>query len=167
MEYREYYSIKLCITCKFLEIRDIAEDGSFSVAQLHGFPKDWLWVLIKILYIFSLSCKLMMFWTWFFNVLQMYHHLPSNRPYRTATSRTRLWQGCSEGSKLRIAEKLRKIVPRNYIFYFRWAQGAKTRHPKSSLKMYRSDDECQKWTHIGNYCWRHPLKDIVEKVFGK
>ena len=67
-----------------------------------GFLKNRPWVLIKILYIFSLSCKLMMFWTWVFNVLQMYHHSPSNRPYRTATSRTRLWQ---EGSKLRIFEK--------------------------------------------------------------
>ena len=74
-------------------------------------------------------------------------------------------QNCEFSKKVWIS--IRKIVPRIYILYFRWAQGAFTRHQNSSLKMYRSENKWQKSTHIGNYCWRYPLKGIVKKVFGK
>ena len=77
------------------------------------------------------------------------------RRFKTANFRKKVWIS------------IRKIVPRIYILYFRWAQGAFTRHPNSSLKMYRSENKWQKSTHIGNYCWRYPLKGIVKKVFGK
>ena len=61
VEYREYCSIKLCITSKFLEIRDIAQRRVVIGGYTLEFVENWLWVLIKILYIFSLSCKVMMF----------------------------------------------------------------------------------------------------------
>ena len=109
----------------------------------------------------------MMFWTWVFNVLQMYHHLPSNRPYRTATSRTRLWQ---EGSKLGIFEKSvnfdSKNRPQNLHFVFQMS----SRCFYKTFKIKFENVQVRKWwksTHIGNYCWRYPLKGIVKKVFGK